>query len=912
MAPSMNPVEVNLQPYLNERLPLDHNVLEGILNTNVAAIILVNTNGQITFVNDAAEKILGIPKSLITQRFYNASDWKITDIEGNPFPEAELPFVRVMTTGEAVSEIQHAIALDNGERRYLSINGSPLKDVFGTINQIVFSIINITDQVQSKKTQQEALEFYRQAFESSPAIKLLIDPVTAKIVDANPAAARFYGYPIDVLKQMKITDINQLPPQDVQASIAQTCSQKTYCWVFPHRLASGEIRQVEVHCSQLNLQDRELLYSVIHDISDRQQAENALQSQLKQEQLLEDVAQAIRRSLDLKVVLQTTVNQVQQLLGADRVVIYRPTTPNSIGSVVVESCSSDYPSLLGWEIGSSGIEQRRFIQPYQQGQSQALIDISKSDLDPAYMQLLEIFQVKSQLTIPIIQTTSQLLSNSSFLSNNVAVDSSEKHLPTRLMGTPATQIWGLLIVHHCASVHVWQDWEVNMLQRLEMQLAVAIQQAELYQHVQQLNADLESQVRQRTMQLQKSLNAEAVLRLITDKIHGTLSEAAILETAVQKLALALNLISCHASLYDLKTQTATVCYEYTDSGISLKGTVTSIEQYPEIYQFLLQGEPLQFCSSLFDAQSESFPVLCYPIVDDEQGALGDLKLLAPKERIFEPRDLQLVQQVAKQCAIALRQSRLYQTAQAQIQELEKLNRLKDDFLSTTSHELRTPLSNIKTSTELMRLYLAQSGQPIHPKIERCLTILREECDREITLINNLLLLQQLNAKTHPFIPSTLNLRDWIPQIVETFEEKFQHHQQICQVDIDANLPPMVTDLFMFNQIMSELLTNAHKFTPAGETIAIAARLKPECSNSQGARVEISVTNTGVEIAVGELLHVFDQFYRIPSNDPWKHGGTGVGLMLVKKLVQYMDGAIEVTSHAGQTCFTVELPLHARL
>lgn len=901
MAPSFKPPQVPSPASPNQLLPLDPNLLEAILKTSVAAITVVDPRGQIIFANDAAETVLGIHKSSVTERSYNSPAWKITTFDGQPFPESELPFVRVMRTGEAVFDVQHAIE-SRGERRYLSINGSPLKDASGTITQAVFSITDITEPIRSEKIQKEALEFYRQTFEASPAIKLLIDPTTAEIVDANPAAAEFYGYPIEQLKQMKITDINQQSPRQVWARMEQTRTGEKNCWYFPHRLASGEICQVEVHSSRLNFQGRELLYSIIHDITDRQRFEDALQAQLKQEQLLEEVAQAIRRSLNLKVVLQTTVTQVQQLLGADRVIIYRPTTPTQPGSVLVESCPN-YPPLLGWEVGDSSIEQRRFIQPYQQGQLEAIPDIANSSLDPAHVQMLEVFQVKSQLTVPILHTNSELNGDPASQGNSPIVPSF-----TFPGVAQSTQLWGLLIVHHCTGQHHWQDWEINLLQRLELQLAVAIQQAELYQQVQQLNTDLEFQVRQRTIQLQKSLGSEAVLRLITDKIHGSLSEAAILQTAVQKLDLALNLTSCHASLYDFDHHTATVCYEYTDAGDTLKGRVVALNQYPEIYQPLLRGEPLQFCSTLFNSTSEPKSILCYPIVDDNQGVLGDLKLLAPSNYRFEQQDLQLVQQVAKQCAIALRQSRLYQAAQVQIQELEKLNQLKDDFLSTTSHELRTPLSSIKTATQLITMYLEQSGQPINSKIERCLQILKEECDREIVLINNLLLLQQLNAKTHPFIPSPLNLGDWIQQIVEIFEEKFKDHHQTCHLSIDPDLPMVVTDLFMIDHVLHELLTNAYKFTPPTETITIAAHfLNPQPAQSQG-YIRVTVSNTGIEIPASELPHVFDQFYRIPSNDPWKHGGTGLGLMLVKKLMDALGGTIEASSGSQQTCFTLELPL----
>jgi len=891
-----------------DSLQLDRALLDGILKTSVAAILLVDRAGQITFANDAAEKILGVEKALIIERFYNSLEWNATDFEGNALAPLDWPFNRVVASGETVSDMPIRIQWPQGEQRYLSVNGSPLKDASGQVTQIVFSMSDVTEQIHHQHIQQEALAFYRQTFEASPAVKLLIDPQTADIVDANPAAARFYGYPAETLQQMKITDINILPSKTVLGNIEQTRTHQTNHWYFPHRLASGEIRQVEVHSSRFYLHGRELLYSIIHDITDRQCFEDALQAQLKQEKLLEEVTQAIHQSLDLKVMLQTTVNQVRRLLGADRVTIYRPTTGGISGSVLVESCSLDYPPLLGWKIGDSSLEQRRFVQPFWQGQSQAIAHIAQSDLDPAYVQLLETFEVKSQLTIPILYTASSQSNNGP---SNLDLDSKtdvSPFLPTASHATPP--IWGLLIIHQCSSGRSWQEREIAMLQRLEMELAVAIQQAELYQQVQQLNTDLESQVRQRTMQLQKALGAEAVLRRITDKIHGNLNEGTILQTAVQELGLALNVNSCQASIYDLAQQTATVRYEYSEVGLSQQGSVTEMVRYPEMYRPLLAGQCLQFCTRVFPCHTQQMSVLCYPIGGEDQGVLGDLKLLGFKDYEFDHQSLQLVQQVAKQCAIAIRQSRLYQSAQTQIRELEKLNRLKDDFLSTTSHELRTPLSSIKMSTQLMEVLLCQGGATLDCKIERCLRILKDECDREIKLINDLLLLQQLNAETQSFIPSTFTLHDWLPQVIETFEDTFQEHQQTCELEVPSTLPPIVTDLFMFNRVMDELLTNAYKFTPAGERIRITATLVESATiaPSLSPYIQLCVTNTGAEIAPQELPHIFEQFYRIPSHDPWKQGGTGLGLALVKRLVQYLGGSVEASSHANHVCMTLRLPL----
>lgn len=259
-------------------------------------------------------------------------------------------------------------------------------------------------------------------------------------------------------------------------------------------------------------------------------------------------------------------------------------------------------------------------------------------------------------------------------------------------------------------------------------------------------------------------------------------------------------------------------------------------------------------------------------------------------------------------------SRLAQTRtqqlEVQIAELEQLNRLKDDFLSTVSHELRTPMTNIKMAVKMLGLYLGRmsaflpaTAQPEADRssVARYLQILHDECSKEITLINNLLDLQRLEAKSQPLNLEVIHLPTWLPQLVKPFEERANNCQQTLQVDCPADLPALVFDLVCLERILAELLNNACKYTPPGEKIAIAAR------TNQG-KMQLQVTNTGVEIPATELPRIFNKFYRVPSADPWKQGGTGLGLALIKKLTQHLGGSISVHSAGGATCFTVEFPL----
>ena len=288
--------------------------------------------------------------------------------------------------------------------------------------------------------------------------------------------------------------------------------------------------------------------------------------------------------------------------------------------------------------------------------------------------------------------------------------------------------------------------------------------------------------------------------------------------------------------------------------------------------------------------------LAVPLVDD-QGILGDLWLFKAASAVFDDQEVRLVQQVANQCAIALRQSRLYQAAQAQVQELARLNQLKDDFLNTVSHELRTPMASIKMATQMLEISLKPLGllEDNVSSIKRYFNILQEEEQREIGLINDLLDLTRLDAGTEPLNLSPISLHLYIPHLAESFFERTQQQQQQLSIHIPEDLPLFTTDLPYLERILTELLHNACKYTPSGETITVSAQ-------ATEATLELRVSNSGVEIAAAECDRIFDKFYRIPSNDPWKHGGTGLGLALVKKLTERLGGQISVTSSEGQTTF----------
>jgi signal transduction histidine kinase len=161
------------------------------------------------------------------------------------------------------------------------------------------------------------------------------------------------------------------------------------------------------------------------------------------------------------------------------------------------------------------------------------------------------------------------------------------------------------------------------------------------------------------------------------------------------------------------------------------------------------------------------------------------------------------------------------------------------------------------------------------------------------------------------------LREWLEELIEPFQERTQSRQQTLRVNIAPGLSVWTSDRASLSRILAELLNNACKYTPPGETIDLAVQpvnaTKSDSTTSQGhllalpaTRLRLSVCNTGVEIPPQALPHIFEKFYRIPGGDLWKQGGTGLGLALVQKLAEHIGATIQVESCSNRTCFVVEL------
>jgi two-component system, sensor histidine kinase and response regulator len=253
-------------------------------------------------------------------------------------------------------------------------------------------------------------------------------------------------------------------------------------------------------------------------------------------------------------------------------------------------------------------------------------------------------------------------------------------------------------------------------------------------------------------------------------------------------------------------------------------------------------------------------------------------------------------------ATRLTKQNLILQLQQKIETLNQSNLEKDDFLNTASHELRSPATNILMAIQMLK------KAPTKERLQRYLEVLQAESNRELELIDDLLDLQRLETDTHPANIETIKLQDWILAIAEPFQVRIQARQQTLQINVPPYLPTITADSASLKRMLAELLNNACKYTAPSGKIALEVYRAPQVSATSGVTSLIMlVVSNEADIPDAALPRLFDKFYRVPNGDRWQQGGSGLGLTLVKKIVERLNGTIQVTSEAGWTQFTVQIP-----
>jgi two-component system cell cycle sensor histidine kinase PleC len=230
---------------------------------------------------------------------------------------------------------------------------------------------------------------------------------------------------------------------------------------------------------------------------------------------------------------------------------------------------------------------------------------------------------------------------------------------------------------------------------------------------------------------------------------------------------------------------------------------------------------------------------------------------------------------------------------------EAANRVKSEFLANMSHELRTPLNAIIGFSDTMRSRLFG---PMHARYEEYAGLIHESGQHLLSLITDILDLAKIEAGKFVLDPQPVDLAESVAYCMDLTRSRAEQTGITVTASVPADLPALVADPRSVKQILLNLLSNAVKFTPAGGAVSLSAK-------AQEGRLHLAVSDTGIGIP-GTALARIGLAFEQANNDPMRaREGTGLGLALVKSLVEKHGGRVHITSREGVgTIVSVELPL----
>lgn len=708
-------------------------------------------------------------------------------------------------------EAEYRVVYPDGSIHWLMARSQGIYDTDGQPLRSLGVLLDISDRKQTEQILALQAVITRNMAEGICLVR--VD--NGNIVYANPKFEQMFGYDAGELNGQPVSIVNytsdSVTAEEVNQSIQAAVLQPGEVTCEVHNVKKdGTPFWCSATCSMFKHPEYgDVLVAVHQDITERKQTEIVLQQQTRQKQLLWNITQAIRQSLELKVILNTAVTEMRQLLEVDRVAVYR-FNANWSGNFIVESVSDDWVKLVEPSVCTSWKDT--YLQETQGGRFQnhetlTVTDIYTADLHACHIELLEQFQARAYAIAPLFV---------------------------------GEVLWGLFAIYQNRAPHGWEAWEIELLQQTTSQLAIAIQQSELYSQLQ--------------TELQERKQATAVLREAERRWRSLLDN-------VQLIVIGLD-------------QSGHVNY-VNPFFLSLAGYTHSEVMGKNWFENFLPPSNQASVQNVFSKvlASNAYPYYQNPILTKS----GEERFIAWNNTLLQDSNGNIIGTIS---------------IGEDITERQKVEAMKNEFIGIVSHELRTPLTAIQMALGLLNTGI-YAKKP--DKFQRMIEIALIDTNRLVNLVNDILDLERLES-------GRVVLEKTLCQAADLMQQAVNGVQAIAmQQRITLTIAPTEARVWaagdMIIQALTNLLSNAIKFSPAQSVIQLRAE-------HQADTVLFQVSDQGRGIPEDKLETIFGRFQQVDVSDSREKGGTGLGLPICQSIIERHGGKIWAESilGAGSTFF----------
>lgn len=524
-----------------------------------------------------------------------------------------------------------------------------------------------------------------------------------------------------------------------------------------------------------------------------------------------------------------------------------------------------------------------------------------------------VFETKAALTIHNCQTDTRIRHPEFF----------RKHSLVSYLGIPLVahdEILGV-ISFYTKEEHEFTGDEIEFLTTLAEQAAIAIHNARLYQAVESSRRELELT----NQYLERSLRQLSGLHTALTPLASSDTIGEMMDGIIDKLKEATGADAARIRFWDKTTgklirvaQRGFPDHFFAQEAVRFMGGAAALVSKT--------GEPiiapdiaadLRFkVKNQLEFGLQSCALLPLKVHNEVRGLIH---LSSRKLGYFDEEQKDHLMAIARQMGIALENRELFDNLRASRDDLEKANKIKDEFLSVMSHELRTPLNVVVGySSMIMDGMLGEVNERQKEALEKVI----RRTDDQLVLVNNILYATVLENEQMTVSSQPVPLKDFLDQLKLTYEEPINKELSI-RWDYPSDLPIIATDGAKLKHVLHNLIDNALKFTAKG-SVTISARIRREAIADQLrnanfeirnqrptplAFVEFNVADTGAGIPKDALPFIFDKFKQVDSSETRLYGGVGMGLYIVKQFTELLGGAIEVESEPDRgSTFTVKIPV----